>query len=153
MEILVDNHHDTEVSDDLMEQIEAVIDTVLDIEDIHQQGEVSLVFVSNEEIKELNETHRDKDSVTDVLSFPQYEGLQEIMEEDCYIALGDIVVSMDRAAEQAEEYGHTLEREVCYLVTHSMYHLLGFDHMDELEKKEMRIREDNVLAELGIERD
>jgi len=153
MEIYIENNHETEVSDEMIERIEAVVEKVLEVEGIHQQGELSVMFVSNEEIKELNNTHRDKDAVTDVLSFPQYEDMEAVIREVGYVALGDIVISFDRAAEQAEEYGHSIEREICYLVTHSMYHLLGFDHMDEGDKKEMRLREENILAELGIERE
>ena len=114
--------------------------------------EVSVTFVEPEEIKELNAQYRGKDAVTDVLSFPQFDDWDDLPEEG-EIALGDVVICMERAAEQAEEFGHSLEREVLYLFVHSIYHLLGYDHMEEDEKREMREKEEAVMAELGLTRD
>ena len=87
--------------------------------------EVSLSFVSPEEIREINREYRDKDAVTDVLSFPQYNDQDEIREE-VYACLGDVIICPERAREQAEEYGHSYTREMVYLMVHSMLHLLGY---------------------------
>ena len=113
---------------------------------------VSVTFVEPEEIRELNAQYRGKDAVTDVLSFPQFDDWDDLP-EDGEVVLGDVVICMDRAAEQAEEFGHSLEREVLYLFVHSIYHLLGYDHMEEDEKREMREKEEAVMAELGLTRD
>ena len=113
--------------------------------------EFSVSFVDREEIKELNSKYRGVDKVTDVLSFPQFEDFSELP-EDQIICLGDIVICEDRATEQAEEFGHSYEREIIYLFTHSVLHLLGYDHMDEDEKAEMREREEEVMTELKLKR-
>lgn len=113
--------------------------------------EVSLTFVDGEEIKTLNRDYRGVDSVTDVLSFPMIEDFNDIIEGE-EILLGDVVINMDRVKEQAEEYGHSLEREATYLFVHSICHLLGYDHMEPDEKQEMRTREEEVMKELDLER-
>ena len=113
---------------------------------------VSVTFVEPEEIRELNGQYRGKDAVTDVLSFPQFDDWDDLPEEG-EIVLGDVVICMDQAARQAEEFGHSLEREVLYLFVHSIYHLLGYDHMEEDEKREMRQKEEEVMARLGVTRE
>lgn len=117
-------------------------------------AEISVSFVSNAEIKELNKQYREKDSVTDVLSFPLGEnGVYDKNVESGAFMLGDIVISMERAVEQAETYGHTLEREVGFLTVHSMFHLLGYDHeQGGLHAVKMRELEEAVLLKLGISR-
>lgn len=110
---------------------------------------VSVSFAMKNEIQRLNKTYRGIDSPTDVLSFPQYEDLSEIPEEGD-ILLGDVVICVEVAMEQAKEYGHSQERELLYLFTHSILHLLGYDHMDEDEKKEMRKREETVMEAIGL---
>ena len=121
--------------------------------------EVSLSVVSADQIRELNANFRQIDRITDVLSFPMYEReeLDEIEEkkeyEDYEVNIGDIVLCYDRAVEQAKEYGHSLKREICYLVTHSIFHLLGYDHMEEEEKQMMRTREEQVLSHFHILRE
>lgn len=136
--------------------------------------ELSLSVVSADEIRQINDEFRGIDKVTDVLSFPQYSGLEEILweledfseshmykvddeEDDCdYMPLpllGDIVICYDRACEQAEEYGTGVEREIVYLSVHSVFHLLGYDHMEEDEKKEMRALEERVMSQIGLSRD
>lgn len=117
--------------------------------------EVSCSFVSAEEIRRLNREYRDTDKVTDVLSFPQYETkkeLIEVMDMTGVAELGDVVICMERAKEQAEEFGHPLKREVIYLFVHSILHLLGYDHMEEDDKKVMRSREEEIMNEIGITR-
>ena len=116
-----------------------------------ERTEISVTFVEAEEIRELNRDYRDNDKVTDVLSFPQFDDLNDIPDFG-EICLGDVVICKERAQEQAEEFGHSFEREIIYLFTHSILHLLGYDHMEEEEKQEMRAREEEVMTHLGIGR-
>lgn len=129
-------------------------EAALEEESIKEDAEVSLSIVDNEKIKEMNKEFRQKDSATDVLSFPMSDGESfDIDPETDRIILGDIVISAERAKEQAEEYGHSLEREMCFLATHSMFHLLGYDH--EVSKEEEKImfeKQEKVLKKLGINR-
>lgn len=129
---------------------------ILDSEGIDEEGiEVSVSFVTPEEIKALNKEYRDVDGVTDVLSFPQFESIDELIDAEEFTGvaeLGDVVINMDRAKSQAEEFGHPLKREVIYLFVHSILHLLGYDHMEEEDKKVMRAREEEIMGELGIVR-
>ena len=113
--------------------------------------EVSFSFADEEEIRRLNAAYRDKDAVTDVLSFPQYDDLRELDNEE-EICLGDVVICGRVARRQAEEYGHSYERELLYLFVHSILHLLGYDHMEEEEKRRMRIREEYVMEKIGLTR-
>lgn len=116
-----------------------------------ERAEVSLSFVSNEEIRDLNKRYREVDKVTDVLSFPQYEDLNELPQEGV-IPLGDVVICMARAEAQAEEFGHSLERELVYLFIHSICHLLGYDHMEEADRQEMREKEERIMSQLQLKR-
>ena len=153
MEIIFDDRQEfKKLEEGIMDNIEAVIKECLEYEGYLDDYEVSLSFVTNDEIKELNNNFRGIDKVTDVLSFPM------MTEDDFDIeyeeeSLGDIVISIERASEQADEYGHSLEREICFLVCHSMFHLLGYDHMEENEAKDMHEREEAVLQKLSITRD
>ena len=127
---------------------------VLEYEHFDGPAEISVTFVDNARIHELNKEYRDKDSATDVLSFPLGQDGQYDVDEDngCKI-LGDIVMSMERAMEQAELYGHSLQREVAYLTVHSMLHLLGYDHETSgMEAVRMREKEEAVLVQLGLPR-
>lgn len=128
---------------------------VLTTEGFRDNAEVSVSFVSNSEIKLLNRNYRNKDSVTDVLSFPLMEGNDvERNPETGYILLGDIVISLETAVKQASNYGHSLEREIGFLTVHSMLHLLGYDHESSpLDERIMREKEESVLEKLGISRD
>ena len=116
--------------------------------------EISLSFVSEDEIHELNRTYRNVDRCTDVLSFPMIEDFSEIDDKDPdgVIMLGDVVICVQQAEKQAEEYGHSRERELVYLFVHSVCHLLGYDHMTDEDKKEMRTREEEVMSALDLER-
>lgn len=116
-----------------------------------ENAEISLTFVSKEEIRELNNQYRGIDRPTDVLSFPLVEDFNVIGADDEYM-LGDVVICLEKAREQAEEYGHSERREIVYLFVHSVCHLLGFDHMEEDEKREMREREEDVMSVLDLER-
>lgn len=123
-------------------------------EEIEDEAEVNLTVVDNEEIHKMNLEYREKDAATDVLSFPMSDGEDfDIDPETNRIMLGDIVISAERALEQAKEYGHSFEREMCFLATHSMFHLLGYDHeVSEEEEKIMFEKQEKVLQKLGINR-
>lgn len=153
MEIIFDDRQTyKKIDEDILDKAERVMLAVLDYEDYDDNYEVSLSFVDNEEIRNLNRDFRNIDRVTDVLSFPMLSDDEfdiEYEEE----SLGDIVISIQRADEQAEEFDHSLEREICFLVCHSMFHLLGYDHMEEEEAKDMHRREEEVLNGLDITRD
>ncbi|NLK72197.1 MAG: rRNA maturation RNase YbeY [Clostridiales bacterium] len=113
--------------------------------------EISVSFVTNEEIKELNTMYRNKNTVTDVLSFPQFENAEQINGDESIICLGDVVISLEKAKEQALDFGHSNEREIIYLIVHSIFHLLGYDHMEE-EKAIMREKEEKVMSKIRLER-
>ena len=124
---------------------------VLRMENFQGAAEVSVTFANNEQIHELNKMHRNVDAPTDVLSFPMGEdGKYDIDPATNAKILGDIVISMEKAVEQAERFGHTLQREVGYLTAHSMLHLLGYDHEEPLEKDHMREKEELVMTQLGL---
>ena len=128
---------------------------VLVSEEFHGNVEVSVSFVNNEQIRQLNAEYRQKDAPTDVLSFPLGSGgkYDRNMETGA-LQLGDIVISVEKAVEQARMYGHSLQREIGFLTVHSMLHLLGYDHeAGGLEMVRMREKEESVLASLGLERD
>lgn len=116
-----------------------------------ERAEISLTLVSLEEIRELNRDYRDVDRETDVLSFPQFESIED-MPEFGELCLGDVVICLDKVEEQAKEFGHSFERELIYLFVHSLLHLLGYDHMEEDEKKEMRQREEAVMTAIDLNR-
>lgn len=128
---------------------------VLAHEKFPANAEVSVSFVSNGEIRRLNRQFRGKDRSTDVLSFPLGEnGVYDINHETGAMLLGDVVISMETAVNQAKTYGHSLEREVGFLTVHSMLHLLGYDHeASPLDAANMREREEEILGELGISRE
>ncbi|MCR5208250.1 MAG: rRNA maturation RNase YbeY [Eubacterium sp.] len=128
---------------------------VLEEEGFEGLAEVSVSFVDNERIHELNLQHRNIDRETDVLSFPLGEnGVYDINHDTGAKLLGDIVISVPKAMEQAEEYNHSLEREIGFLTVHSMLHLLGYDHeCGGIEEVHMREREETVLTKIGLKRD
>lgn len=122
-------------------------------EGVEDDAEVSLTFTDNAGIRELNRKYRDIDRETDVLSFPMGdEDGFEVNPETGALLLGDIVISLERAKAQSEEYGHSMRREVAFLITHSLFHLLGYDHMTPEEEKEMFEKQEKVLRKLGITR-
>ena len=131
--VITDEQEKIAIPTDWTGKINRVAEICLQEEEIDPKAEIGLMFVDNEQIREMNSAYRDKDSATDVLSFPMYEA-DEAIEDEEEILLGDIVISLERAAEQAEEYGHSLEREVMYLLVHGLLHLAGFDHMEDDEK-------------------
>ncbi|MCH3973069.1 MAG: rRNA maturation RNase YbeY [Oscillospiraceae bacterium] len=124
---------------------------VLRMEHFDASAQVSVTFVDNNQIHKLNKQYRDVDAPTDVLSFPMGEkGVYDTDYSTGTKILGDIVISMEKAVEQADRYGHSLEREVGYLTAHSMLHLLGYDHEEGIERVHMREKEEQVMAELGL---
>ena len=124
---------------------------VLQLEEFPGIAEISVTFVDNEEIHKLNKQYRDKDMPTDVLSFVMSEnGAYDIDPKTGAQILGDVVISMEKAVEQAERYGHSLQREVGYLTAHSVLHLLGYDHMENMERIRMREKEEKVMSQLGL---
>ena len=140
--------------EDIEHLIEICTAAALEEEGIDDTAEVSVTLVDNEGIRELNREHRDIDRETDVLSFPlgDDDGY-EIDPDNDAIMLGDIVISLEKAAQQAEEYGHSYRREVAFLITHSLFHLLGYDHLDEGPMKaQMREHEEAIMKLLELER-
>ena len=123
----------------------------LEYEDVDMDLEVSVTFTDNEGIRQLNREYRNIDRATDVLSFPQinYDDGEDISEGEM---LGDIVISLERAREQAEEFGHSFERECAFLCAHSTLHLLGYDHeISDEDDADMRRRQSDVMKKLGLE--
>ncbi|MBU7005886.1 rRNA maturation RNase YbeY [Phosphitispora fastidiosa] len=148
------------VTNKLLDAMEMVAATSLKVEGREDDPEVTIAFVDDAYIKELNYKFRHKGDATDVLSFPMEEagegepvinGEDEINGESENI-LGDIVISMEMAQRQAEEYGHDLMREMAFLATHGMFHLLGYDHDNEDRRRIMREREEKVLSLVNITR-
>lgn len=135
--------------------IKRCCNSVLAHEGIDFPAEISVSFTDNESIRELNSSYRNKDAATDVLSFPMgEEGKYDINEETGAYIFGDIVISMERAVEQARLYGHSLEREIGFLTVHSMFHLLGYDHeQGGIQARIMHENEETVLQGLGLSRD
>lgn len=165
------------VDEALLRTMEQAAETALRAEGLDPDWiEISLSFVSPEEIRELNREHRGVDRVTDVLSFPLVEDLNGLMwlededpEEEDYedteddledsvegeawaAPLGDVVICLAQAEAQAKEYGHSREREIVYLFVHSVLHLLGYDHMEEDEKHIMRTREEEIMRAVELPR-
>ena len=159
-EILFDA--DVEVPEGLTGRMEEVISAALEAEGVELPCEINVLLTDDEGIHQVNLDMREVDRPTDVLSFPMFElepGVPLPGEEDAdpgtgLVPLGDMCISLERAQAQAAEFGHSLEREVCYLTVHSVLHLLGYDHLDEGPMKaQMRAREEAILGTLGITRE
>ena len=166
--IYVDNRQEKiEVDEKLVDLLKNVIEFALKEEEVDVECEVSLLFVDNDEMREINNETRGIDRATDVLSFPMldYENKKvfkemyknyEFSQSDCdgeELVLGDVVLSLEKALEQSKEFNHSFEREASYLVVHSILHLLGYDHMEEDDKVIMRKREEEILNKLNITRE
>jgi probable rRNA maturation factor len=165
--IYVDNRQDkVKIKKREIEELKRTIIFALKEEEFLISTEVSLVFVDNNEMREINKRTRCIDRSTDVLSFPMLDYPRDKVYKESYkdfnfdetyrdgddLVLGDIVLSLEQALEQSKEYEHSFEREASYLVVHSVLHLLGYDHMEEREKKKMRKREEEILNKLNISR-
>ena len=147
------NHQENEtISYRLKRLIRRSVKATLAYEEIDDHCEVSVTFVDNEEIREINRQFRNIDRATDVLSFPLFDedGMDAHVEElDCM--LGDIVLSLERAREQAMEFGHSFEREVAFLTVHSVLHLLGYDHeLSDEDDADMRKRQTEIVEKIGL---
>lgn len=148
MAILIDNRDvEFDIPKSIFKDFEDASKVILEMENINKEVEISVSFVNDEEIKQLNRDYRDKDNVTDVLSFPTEMNYHI---EGIPVILGDVVICLKRAKEQSEEFGHSFERELVYLFVHSMFHLLGYDHIDEDDKVLMRKKEKEALKRIGI---
>lgn len=147
------------------ELINSVILAALDAEECPYEAEVNVILTNNEEIHEINKEYRSIDRPTDVLSFPlidyetpaDFERVEDYAEdyfnlETGELMLGDIIISIDKLYEQAQNYGHSIERELAFLVAHSMFHLMGYDHMNEEERMIMEQKQSELLNHMGITR-
>ena len=133
--------------------IRRAIKSTLKYEGYKNNAEISLTFTDNEKIRRINSEFRKIDKPTDVLSFPltDYENTPSSLADEPSGSLGDIVISLERAKEQADEFGHSLDREIAFLTVHSMLHLLGYDHVDsEADELDMRRRQSEILKNMGL---
>jgi len=152
---------EVDVPEGLEERLSTVITAALTAEQVDVPCEVNILVTDDAAIHQINLDMRNVDRPTDVLSFPMFElapgekpGAEDADPDTGLVPLGDMVLSLERAKAQAEEFGHSVEREVSYLAVHSVLHLLGYDHMDEGEMKaQMRGREEAILSGLGINRE
>lgn len=165
--IFIDNRQNKIAVDNELEAIlNQVIEYTLKEEKINRDYEVSIIFVDNEEIKQLNSEFRNIQRETDVLSFPMLEYPPHNVFKEVYLnhkfddsyfdegklVLGDIALSLEKALEQSKEFGHSFYREACYLTIHSILHLLGYDHIEDDDKDVMRSREEEILSKFNINR-
>ena len=153
------NFLDIDENKSYLELIEKVIGQAFNIEGINKLNlYINIILTDPENIRKANKEYRNIDKETDVLSFPMFEKHeldakiinQNFQYED---VLGDIVISIEKVKEQAEEYGHSFEREFSYMLVHGFYHLMGYDHIEEEDKVKMRPKEEKVLNKLGMRRD
>lgn len=152
-EITVSNNQNESLPENIESILKNACKEVLKYEKFLKDAEISVTFVTEEEIKQLNKEFRNKDSITDVLSFPMGENGEYDLnpENNCFI-LGDVVICVKRALEQSLEYGHSLTREITFLCVHSVLHLLGYDHIKEEDAAVMRPKEKAIMEILKISR-
>ena len=155
--MIIDMIDETELlTEEQLEMVETLLQHAAEAEHVAQDAELSVTFVDNEKIKEINRVYRSKDQVTDVISFAmeeQGEGEVSIVGVDMPPVLGDIIISVPRASEQAEEYGHSFTRELGFLAVHGLLHLLGYDHMTEEDEKKMFGKQKEILDAYGLKRE
>ena len=151
---ITSNQDKVEISPDIHKYIEQAVEKTLIKVVGKSDFEVSVAIVDNDEIASLNEKYRNVVGPTDVLSFPMEDDILDEADDELEEVpmLGDIIISAEKAAEQAVDFGHSLMREVCYLTVHSTLHLLGYDHEDDTGKEKMRQMEESVLSDMGLER-
>ena len=165
MTVTIERESDIPLPFSEQEVAEAVISETLDYEDCPYEVQVNIILTSNEEIQQINLEQRGVDAPTDVLSFPMVEyaypsdftvleagGIDSFDPETGELILGDIVISVDKVIEQAEKYNHGVLREYAFLITHSMLHLFGYDHMDDVERENMELKQEEILSRLNIMR-
>ena len=152
MEIVQINFLDIEEDKKLVDIIKQVVNKCFEEEELLlKKLYINIILTNPQNIKKTNKEYRNIDSPTDVLSFPMFEKNEiQNISGDYPDVLGDIIISIPKVEEQAIEYGHSFERELSYMVVHGFYHLMGYDHMEEQEKIEMRKKEENVLEKLNI---
>lgn len=150
VKIYFENETSTQISEEILTNMKKVVEKTVAGDYDGRSFEVSITIVTNDEIRVLNAEYRGKDAPTDVLSFP----MDEFDDSEHVEPLGDIVISIERAEEQAKEYGHSLMRELCFLTAHSTLHLLGYDHEnDDGERLVMEQKQEEILNSLNITRD
>ncbi|MBQ7574660.1 MAG: rRNA maturation RNase YbeY [Clostridia bacterium] len=159
-ELIIENEQDKEVvTPELYTLLKTVCEKVLEFEECDFDAEISITLVDNDAIREINREQRGIDKATDVLSFPMLEFDDDVADAEFdydgdMVMLGDIVISLERAREQAIEYNHSFIREVAFLAVHSMLHLLGYDHVDSVEDERIMFeKQDRILNELNITRE
>ena len=165
MTITIERESDIPLPFSEQEVAEAVISETLDYEDCPYEVQVNIILTNNDEIQQINLEQRGIDAPTDVLSFPMIEyaypsdftvleadGMDSFDPDTGELILGDIVISVDKVIEQAEKYNHGVKREYAFLIAHSMLHLFGYDHMDEVERENMELKQDEILNRLNITR-
>ena len=145
--------HTQMVDEAWFQQIDDLLNFAKEQEGITQDAELSVTFVDKEEIQQINKIYRDKEKVTDVISFALEEDEPEITGLEIPRVLGDIIICTDVAQEQATTYGHSFERELGFLALHGFLHLLGYDHMNEEDEKKMFGRQETILTAYGLTRD
>lgn len=144
------------ITDKDLELVEGLLQHAAKIEQVEDGTELSVTFVTNEAIHEINKEYRHKDAPTDVISFALEElgeGETAIIAEGMPRILGDVIISIDRTREQAEEFGHSFERELGFLAVHGLLHVLGYDHMVPEDEKIMFGKQDEILESYGLSRD
>ena len=152
MKININYRDEADKQEKNKEVIERVCQEAALVYGLGPNAEISILLCHNEYIHELNKQYRDIDRPTDVLSFALNEGEEDGYDGPDTALLGDIVISLDKVQEQADEYGHSVERELAYLTIHGMLHILGYDHMEPDDKAEMRKEEEFILTRLGYVR-
>ena len=165
MTVTIERESDIPLPFSEQEVAETVISETLDYEDCPYEVQVNIILTSNDEIRQINLEQRGVDAATDVLSFPMVEyaypsdftvleagGIDSFDPETGELILGDIVISVDKVIEQAEKYNHGVLREYAFLITHSMLHLFGYDHMDDVERENMELKQEEILSRLNIMR-
>lgn len=148
------------IEDEICKKVEYAVKLVLQKELLEHESEVNIYFVDNEKIRLINKEQRQKDEPTDVLSFPMLDMIEgkyeadelDINKDTGLLMLGDILISVEKAAEQSKKYGHSLLREIIFLLIHGLLHLLGYDHQNELQEKKMFKKQDYVLRKMEIGR-
>lgn len=159
MEIVQIEYVEVEENKENEELIKKVVQTCFKEENLLQTKlYISITLTNPKNIQVINKSYRNVDKATDVLSFPMFEKkeLEQIIqnkENEVEDVLGDIVISVQKVEEQAKEYGHSFARELAYMVVHGFYHLMGYDHIEEADKEEMREKEENILQKLNITRE
>lgn len=165
MSIIINNEVGQTFHDTYEKLIEDVITASLEQENCPYESEVSVTITDNEDIQNINREHRNLDKPTDVLSFPMIDFEEpsgfDVIDEECdeyfdldtgELMLGDIILSINKAIEQAERYGHSLKRELGFLIAHSMLHLMGHDHMEQDEEEVMKAKQEQILNKVGLKR-